>query len=250
MTSSFKFLSSPFLLLLILHCATTTLSQTTAPAPAPPGPTNITKILEKASQYTILLRLFRMTQVGDQINTQLNNSDQGITVFAPTDNAFSGLKAGSLNSLSDQEKVELVQFHVVPTFISTSQFQTVSNPLRTQAGESTHYKFPLNITTSGNQVNISTGVVDATVANTIYSDGSLAVYQVDKVLLPMSLFGPPAPAPAPEPKKTKKKSNADENTPSSNDGVVNADASGTVSFDRQLHGSIAGVIVFMAMFCL
>ncbi|KAI3696966.1 hypothetical protein L6452_29628 [Arctium lappa] len=251
MTSSFKFFhSSPFFLLLILHSATTTLSQTTAPPPAPPGPTNITKILEKASQYTILLRLFRMTQIGDQINTQLNNSDQGITVFAPTDNAFSALKPGSLNSLSDQQKVELVQFHVVPTFISISQFQTVSNPLRTQAGESTRYKFPLNVTTSGNQVNISTGVVDATVANTIYSDGSLAVYQLDKVLLPMRIFGPPAPAPAPEPKKAKKESNAGNDAPSSENGSVSDDASGTVGFNRKLHGCVNGVIVFMAVFCL
>ncbi|KAL7618358.1 hypothetical protein Lser_V15G02517 [Lactuca serriola] len=248
MSSSFL-----FLLLLILHSTTTTTySQTTASAPAPPGPANITKILEKASQYTILLRLFHMTQVGDQINTQLNNSDQGITVFAPTDNAFSGLKTGSLNSLSDQEKVELVQFHVIPTFLSTLQFQTISNPLRTQAGDSTYYEFPLNITTSGNQVNISTGVVNATVANTIYTDGSLAVYQVDKVLLPMSMFGPPAPAPAPVTEKTKKKSNAVDDTSSSDDGSATADASGTASGKRNLHGFIvglAGAITFIGMLC-
>ncbi|KAJ0817482.1 putative FAS1 domain-containing protein [Helianthus annuus] len=173
MTSSFQFFTFPLCILLILH-SSTTLSQSTATAPPPPGPTNITKILEKAGQYTVLLRLFRMTQLGDQINTQLNNSDQGITLFAPTDNAFSALKPGLLNSLSDQQKVELVQFHVVPMFLSTSQFQTVSNPLRTQAGDTTRYTFPLNITTNGNQVNISTGVVNATVANSIYTDGSLA----------------------------------------------------------------------------
>jgi hypothetical protein len=59
-----------------------------------------------------------------------------------------------------------------------------------------------------NQVNISTGVVNATVDNTIYSDGQLAVYQVNQVLLPLSIFGthPPAAAPAPiEAKKEKSK---------------------------------------------
>ncbi|CAH2041048.1 unnamed protein product [Thlaspi arvense] len=61
-----------------------------------------------------------------------------------------------------------------------------------------------------NQVNISTGVVNATVDNTIYTDSKLAVYQVNQVLLPLSLFGSPAPAPAPAtapeaPKKKKAK---------------------------------------------
>lgn len=63
-----------------------------------------------------------------------------------------------------------------------------------------------------NQVNISTGVVNATVDNTVFSDGQLAVYQVNQVLLPLSIFGthPPAPAPSPaEAKKEKSKPTAE-----------------------------------------
>ncbi|XP_051113383.1 fasciclin-like arabinogalactan protein 11 [Andrographis paniculata] len=182
----------------ILLSSTMSRTLAQAPAPAPSGPTNITKILDKAGQFKTLIRLFQITQIGDQINTQLNNSKQaGLTLFAPTDAAFSGLPSGTLNSLSDQQKVSLIQFHILPTFLSMSQFQTVSNPLRTQAGDSAAGAFPLNVTTSGNQVNISTGVNQATLANAIYTDNQLAVYQVDKVLLPLSLFGSPAPAPAP-----------------------------------------------------
>ncbi|KAI3799395.1 hypothetical protein L1987_34693 [Smallanthus sonchifolius] len=239
------FLSFQFLLLLILLCTntTTTVAQP-APAPGPPPPTNITKILEKASQFTTLIRLFDITKVGDQINTQLNNSKQGMTVLAPTDNAFSSLAPGLLNSLSDQQKDELVQFHVLPTFISTSQFQTLSNPLRTQAGDSTFYNFPLNITTSGNSVNLTTGVVNASLANSVYTDGSLAVYQVDKVLLPMKLFGPqpPAAAPAPEPEKKKKKKTDD--TPSTGDSTASSSA---VDLRLDLHGLMRGLIAFIAM---
>ncbi|KAI3722005.1 hypothetical protein L2E82_33027 [Cichorium intybus] len=243
------FLSFRFLLLLTLLCTITTTTTTLAqpaPSPGPPGPTNITKILEKASQFTTLIHLFAITNVGDQINTQLNNSKQGMTVFAPTDNAFSSLSAGTLNSLSDQHKDELVQFHVIPTFISPSQFQTLSNPLRTQAGDSTTYKFPLNLTSSGNQVNLTTGVVNATVANTVYTDGSLAVYEVDKVLLPMSLFGPqpPAAAPSPEPEKEKRKKSGDENT------TASAKSSEGVALRRDLHGLVGGAIVFIAVFYL
>ena len=193
--------------LFIQALALSNLTKTTAqaPAPAPAGPTNITAVLTKAGQFTTFIRLLQTTQVGDQINTQLNNSNQGLTIFAPTDNAFSNLKPGMLNSLTDQQKVQLVQFHILPNFLSLSQFQTASNPLRTQAGNSNNGEFPLNVTTSGNQVNITTGLVNTTVSNTIYSDGQLAVYQVDQVLLPLEFFHSPAPAPGPVEGKPKKK---------------------------------------------
>lgn len=214
----------PFLLFVIvcLHC-TTTPARSQAVSPAPSGPTNITAILEKAGQYTTLIRLLKSTQEADQINTQLNNSNQGLTIFAPTDNAFSSLKPGTLNSLTDQQKVQLVQFHVLPSFYSTAQFQIASNPLRTQAGGSSDGEFPLNVTASGNQLNVTTGVVDASVANNIYTDNRLAVYQVDQVLLPLELFGTAAsPAPAPSSTKPAKRvSGADAPSGSSDDASVN-----------------------------
>ncbi|OWM82398.1 fasciclin-like arabinogalactan protein 11 [Punica granatum] len=192
-------LSLYFLFLLTIQQWAGTSAQAQAPAPAPSGPTNITQILEKAGQFTTFIRLLKSTQEADQINTMLNSSsNQALTIFSPTDNAFSGLASGALNSLSDQQKIQLIQFHILPAFISTSQFQTVSNPLRTQAGNADDGKFSLNVSTSGNQVNLTTGVDTTTVSNTIYTDKRLAVYQVDKVLLPLALFGTPAsPAPAP-----------------------------------------------------
>ncbi|XP_010253626.1 PREDICTED: fasciclin-like arabinogalactan protein 11 [Nelumbo nucifera] len=234
-----------FLVLITLLKCTTTLAQ--APAPGPSGPTNITAILEKAGQFTTLIRLLKSTQMADQINQQLNNSNQGITLFAPTDNAFSNLKSGTLNSLTDQQKVQLVQFHVLPSFISVSQFQTVSNPLRTQAGNSNNGQFPLNVTTTGNQVNITTGVVNTTVANTIYTDNQLAVYQVDQVLLPLQLFGPPSPAPAPsKSKKESPPSSSDAPTASSDDAPV--DSSGAVVLTRHL--IVSFIVAVFAAFSL
>ncbi|KAH7838365.1 hypothetical protein Vadar_025503 [Vaccinium darrowii] len=228
LTFSFSF---SLLLLSLLQCTTTTLAQAPASPPVPSGPPNITKILEKAGQFTILLRLLGTTQVGNQINNQLNDSSNAMTIFAPPDNAFSSLQSGTLNALSDQQKDELIQFHVVPTFLSISQFQTVSNPLRTQAGDSGPGKFPLNVTTSGNQVNITTGIVNTTVSGTIYTDNQLAVYQVDKVLLPWSIFGPTPPAPAPAPISAKKKKKVPAADVPSSD---NADAAGAGGLCRDL----------------
>ncbi|KAM1040358.1 hypothetical protein FF1_029605 [Malus domestica] len=178
-----------------------------ANAPAPTGPTNISKILEKAGGFNILIRLLKSTQIDKQLYSQLNNTNSELTLLAPSDGAFSNL--GSLNSLSDEQKTQLLQFHLIPDFISTQKFQTISNPVRTQAGDG--FEYPLNITTSGNAVNISTGLVNTSISGTVYSDGQLAIYQVDSVLQPYGVFAPkpppptPAPAPALAEEKPKKK---------------------------------------------
>ncbi|RWR95586.1 fasciclin-like arabinogalactan protein 12 [Cinnamomum micranthum f. kanehirae] len=176
-----------------------------SPAPGPAGPPNVTAALEKGGQFTTLIRLMQGSQLTSQIDGQLNDTNNGITIFAPSDSAFSSLPAGTLNSLNQQQKSSLIQFHVIPTYIGRSQFQTISNPLRTQAGDSGPYAYPINITTSGSTVNISTGVDNTTISGTVHDDGQLVVYQIDKVLLPMGLFGPKPPAPAPAPAKSKKK---------------------------------------------
>ncbi|KAF8727083.1 hypothetical protein HU200_019587 [Digitaria exilis] len=183
-----------------------------APAPTPAAPKTITAILTKAGQFTKFLQLLQSTREAEQITNQLKgkSSSGGLTVFAPPDNAFTALPVGTLNSLSDQQKTSLVQFHVVSQVMPASQLETVSNPLRTQAGETTAGKYPLNITADGTNVNVSTGVVNATLDGTpLYASDRLVVYQVNKVLLPWALYGPPLPpAPAPAPAESKKKKKA------------------------------------------
>ncbi|XP_039142818.1 fasciclin-like arabinogalactan protein 9 [Dioscorea cayenensis subsp. rotundata] len=192
---------------LLIHAKTTPI----APGPTP-APLNLTGVLEKGGQYTTFLRLLKETQVGQQVQSQLNNSYDGLTIFAPTDNAFSNLKAGTLNSLNAQEQVSLILYHVLPRYYSLVTFETASNPVRTQASGSNGV-YAVNITSSTNQVNVSTGIVNTPVQTVLYSDFPLAVYSVDKVLLPYDLFGPKPPASAPEPadhspKKPTKKSPA------------------------------------------
>ncbi|KAJ7976973.1 Fasciclin-like arabinogalactan protein [Quillaja saponaria] len=228
-------------LLFFLHC-TLIFAQTPAQAPAPSGPTNITKVLEKAGQFTTFIKILKATQ--------LNNSNQGLTIFAPTDNAFANLKSGSLNSLNSQQQLQLIQFHILPTLFTLSQFQTASNPLHTQAGNSDDGQFPLNVTTSGNQVNITTGVINATVANSIYSDTQLAVYQVDQVLLPLAIFGSPttATAPAPAPSKPEKSVRAAGSPSGSSDASV--DNSGVIGLNCKPSEVITICFAVVAAVCL
>ncbi|KAL6973988.1 hypothetical protein U1Q18_028170 [Sarracenia purpurea var. burkii] len=76
----------------------------TAPEPSPSaGPINISAILVKGSQYTSFLHLLTSTHVADQIDNKFNNSNQGVTIFAPTDAAFNNLPAGTLNNLTTQQ---------------------------------------------------------------------------------------------------------------------------------------------------
>lgn len=196
-----------------------------APSPAPAAPKTITAILSKAGQFTKFLQLLQSTREAEQITNQLKgkSSSGGLTVFAPPDNAFSALPTGTLNSLSDQQKTSLVQFHVVSMALPAAQLETVSNPLRTQAGDTGRGKYPLNLTADGTNVNVSTGVVNATLDGTpLYAGDRLVVYQVSKVLLPWALYGPPVPAPAPAPAESKKK----KNTP---DAVADAPAAETAA---------------------
>ncbi|KAF8663024.1 hypothetical protein HU200_055614 [Digitaria exilis] len=200
------------LIVVLAMAATASAQQGPTAAPATPTPTsNITGVLAKGGQFNTFIRLLKSTGMASQIDTQATNNDNGLTVFAPTDNAFTSLPSGTLNSLSDQDKNALVQYHVVSTAIPMSQFDTVSNPLRTQAGSTSPGEYPLNVTSEGQQVNITTGVVNATVSNTLYTSDNMVVYTVDKVLLPPKLFGKaeaPAPAPALAPAKKKGKTPA------------------------------------------
>ncbi|KAL2483362.1 Fasciclin-like arabinogalactan protein 9 [Forsythia ovata] len=200
----------------------------TQPAPAPSGPINITGILEKAGQYTTFIRLLNQTQAGNQINSQLNSSNEGMTVFAPTDNAFLNLPSGTLNHLSPQQQVQLVQYHVLPKYYTLENLQTVSNPVRTQATGQDGGLFGLNFTGQGNQVNVSTGIVDIPIYNALRKDFPLAVYQVDKVLLPLEFYQAKAPAASPPASNGTKSDTGDKKTP---DAPSPANGSGKMSME-------------------
>nr|TKR79184.1 fasciclin-like AGP 7 [Populus alba] len=228
-------------ILLLLHC-TQTLSQspTAAPAKAPAaasapppaatssaqasppvmvpvqvskGPVNVIKILQKAGGFAVFIRLIKSTQEDIQVFSQLNDSRDGVTIFAPTDGAFS-------------------------TIIKSG---TVSNPITTLAGSGS--RFALNVITTENMVNVTSGLTNTSVSAIVYTDSQLAVYQVDKVLLPLDIFAPKALAPAPAPPKPKKDNGAD--TP-----MVPKDISGAVSCVMLNTMLISGVIIVAAAFHL
>ncbi|TVT98190.1 hypothetical protein EJB05_56509, partial [Eragrostis curvula] len=178
-----------------------------APSPAPTGPLNLTEILRKAAQYNAFTRLLKDTEVSSQVASLLDggrNAD-GVTVLAPTDAAFAGMRPGTLNRMDAQAQSQLVLFHILPRYYSFVTFETTTNPVRTQAS-TLHGVCTVNVTTTGeHQVNVSSGTAEATLGKPLYSAFPLAVYSIDTVLLPPDLFGhaavkggAEAPAPAGE----------------------------------------------------
>ena len=92
----------------------------------------------------------------------LKNSYDGLTFFAPNDNAFTKLKTGTLNGLTDQQKIQLLLYHVLPRYYSVTTFQTASNLLPTEAsGPGGMYSVNVTTTTTSHRVNMSTGVPSA-----------------------------------------------------------------------------------------
>ncbi|XP_012568463.1 fasciclin-like arabinogalactan protein 11 [Cicer arietinum] len=211
---------------------------------------DIIKILRKAKSFNTLIRLLKTTQIINQINAQLvTTKSGGLTILAPDDGAFSQLKPGYFNSLGERQQKQLIQFHVLPVYVSSSNFDSLSNPVLSLASDSpTGYQ--MNVTAYGNSVNISTGVVNATLTGIVYSDKTLAIYHVDKVLVPLDFSKPKAIAPAPTVAKAPK---AGKDSSSDDDqGETNKATSGAIkkiSFQGTMFVSLfVGLVATLTIF--
>ncbi|KAL7586186.1 fasciclin-like arabinogalactan protein 13 [Lactuca sativa] len=248
-------MAAPLILLSLTHLLfllPATLSQTpSAPAPGPAGPINLTAILVQGGQYSAFLRLLNQTQVLTQLPNQLNNSNQGMTLLAPTDNAFQNLPSGTLNGLSEDKKVKLVLYHVLPKYYSIEDLVSVSNPVPTQAGGS---KGSLGLNFSGransNQVNVSSGVVDTQITNALRQQFPFAVYSVDQVLIPSEFSEAPAPESESGPSSSPPVAGKPAKAPSGaedGDGTSPAKNGGGRTVDVGV-GLVGGVVLFCMAF--
>ncbi|CAI0383592.1 unnamed protein product [Linum tenue] len=178
-----------------------------APAPAPTSPyVNLTDLLSVAGPFHEFLGYLQSTKVIDTFQNQANNTHQGITLFVPKDSAFRALNKPPLPSLSNVSADQLKQimlFHALPRFYSLADFDKLSqkNPVSTFAGSG---QFALNFTYTNGLIRIDSGWSQTKLSSAVHSTNPVAIYQVDKVLLPEAVFGadiPPMPAPAPAPEK-------------------------------------------------
>ncbi|GAU38511.1 hypothetical protein TSUD_396280 [Trifolium subterraneum] len=210
-------------------------------------PDDITRILVKAKTFSVLIRLLKSTEIMSSINSQLITAKNGgLTILAPDDSAFSSLKAGFLNSLDENKKIELLQFHILPQYVASSNFDSLSNPVQTVAGKDPT-RLPLNVNALGNNVSLQTGVVNASIVGVVYSDNKLAIYQLDKVLLPLDFFKTKAPALAPSLAATAKAPKAAAKENSSSDDKDENDQDQGKSGTERLCGFLGTTLVSLVV---
>ena len=161
-------------------------AQSPAAAPAPAAAPNPVTILQKEGKFTTLLDLLTKANLVPAIVTQLNSKD-GITIFAPTDDAFKKISA-TLEKLTADEKMKILTYHALPKYVSFEGLSLLSNPVSTLAPGLT-----LNFTGGTREVNVSTGVVNTKVGVPLYNTSPLGLFPIEDVLVPLT----PAPGPAP-----------------------------------------------------
>ncbi|TVU05245.1 hypothetical protein EJB05_48403, partial [Eragrostis curvula] len=177
------------------------------PAPAPaPGPhhVDLADLLSVAGPFNTFLDYLQKTNVLETFQNQANNTKEGITIFVPKNSAFAALKETTFANLTKDQLKSLILYHALPKFYSLAEFNKLSsqNPVPTFAGS----QYTINVTDNMGTIHVKSMWSNPKLSSSVLSTYPVAVYEVDKVLLPMQIFKsepPLAPAPAPAPADAK-----------------------------------------------
>ncbi|KAJ0255603.1 Fasciclin-like arabinogalactan protein 10 [Hirschfeldia incana] len=161
---------------------------------APVSPNNMTELLEKAGCKTFASMLVSSGVLKTYESTVAKG---GLTVFAPSDDAFKTEGAPDLTKLTQAEVVSLLEYHALAEYKPKGSLKINKDAISTLATNGAG-KYDLTTSTSGDEVMLHTGVGPSRVADTVVDETPLVIFKVDKVLLPTELFGK-SPSPAPEP---------------------------------------------------
>ncbi|KAL3643069.1 hypothetical protein CASFOL_013884 [Castilleja foliolosa] len=180
-------------------------SEAEAPAPAP-SQRNISALMSAHG-----CKVFAETLLAnpDAKDTYESNVESGLTIFCPGDDAMKGFMP-KFKNLTASGKQSLLEYHGIPIYESMSGLKS-SNGLTNSLATDGSRKFDFTVQNDGADVTIMTKIVTATIVNTLIDEQPLAIYELNKVLMPTELFKgalAPAPAPSPDaesPKPSKKK---------------------------------------------
>ncbi|KAL0399121.1 UNVERIFIED_CONTAM: Fasciclin-like arabinogalactan protein 1 [Sesamum radiatum] len=226
-----------------------------AEAPAPgPSQTNITALMSAHG-----CKVFAETLLANPAEqTFEDNVESGLTIFCPGDDAMKSFMPKYKN-LTAAGKQSLLEYHGIPVYQSLAGLKS-SNGLTNTLATDGASKFDFTVQNDGTDVTIITKIVTAKIMNTLVDEQPLAIYELNKVLMPKELFKAalsptPAPAPAPEadaesPKPSKKKhksppapaapSDSPADAPGGDVADQTTDSNGAVRFEG---GRFVGVIL-------
>ncbi|CAA2987754.1 fasciclin-like arabinogalactan 4 [Olea europaea subsp. europaea] len=156
----------------------------------PPLGLNITKTLIDGHQFNVAASMLQASGVVSEF--EADESGAGITLFVPTDDAFADLPSSvKLQSLPADKKAVVLRFHVLNCYYPLGSLESIVNPVQPtlateQIGASS---FTLNISRVNGSVGIDTGIVQASVTQTVFDQKPVAIFGVSEVLLPREFFG-------------------------------------------------------------
>ncbi|XP_059283494.1 fasciclin-like arabinogalactan protein 1 [Lycium ferocissimum] len=182
----------------------TILPSNEAEAPTPgPSEMNLTSLMSVHG-----CKVFAETLLANPAEkTFEDNVDGGLTIFCPGDDAMKSFLP-KFKNLTKEGKQSLLEYHGVPIYQSISSLKSNNGGMNTLATDGAK-KYAFVVQNDGEDVTLKTKVVTAKITGTLVDEQPLAIFSLDKVLLPKELFKPaptPAPAPAPEHSKNKHKS--------------------------------------------
>ncbi|CAN4102620.1 unnamed protein product [Withania somnifera] len=125
-----------------------------------------------------------------------DNVDGGLTIFCPGDDSMKKFLP-KFKNLTGEGKQSLLEYHGVPIYQSISNLKSNNGGMNTLATDGAN-KYAFVVQNDGEHVTLKTKIVTAKITETLVDELPLAVFSIDKVLLPIELFkASPAPAPAP-----------------------------------------------------
>ncbi|KAH7860943.1 hypothetical protein Vadar_019818 [Vaccinium darrowii] len=217
-----------------------TSSEAEAPAPGP-SQMNLTSVMSAHG-----CKVFADTLLASAAEKTYNdNIDGGLTVFCPGDDAFKAFLP-KFKNLTASGKQSLLEYHGVPVYQSMAMLKSNNGLMNTLATDGAS-KFDFTVQNDGEQVTLKTKLVTAKITGTLIDEQPVAIFSIDKVLLPTELFKglapTPAPAPAPvadAPKPAKKgkhsspvAADAPADSPSDDAADQTADSNGAVRFNGE-----------------
>ncbi|KAI3703956.1 hypothetical protein L1987_74155 [Smallanthus sonchifolius] len=196
-----------------------------AEAPTAAPDLNLTSLLQRDGCKAF----YDLLTSSGAIGTFLSSADGGVTVFCPDDDAIAAF-APKYKNLTAQEKTSLLLYHGVPLYNSMGMLRSSNGLMNTLATEGAKKKYDFTVQNDGNDVKLKTKAVTSTISGTVVDEEPIAIYTIDKVLLPREIFkgAVEADEPAPAPKAAKKKKKVAKKGDTTEDG---AEAPGPDSSD-------------------
>ncbi|KAJ1271484.1 hypothetical protein BS78_06G130800 [Paspalum vaginatum] len=156
----------------------------------PPTPqtkrANLTAILTLDGPFRTFLGYLQETNLVEVFQKQAYLTDQGITIFVPVDSAFAAVKPSVLSELSWHQLKNLMMCHSLAKHYELADFEGLSRirPVTTLAGG----LYTVNVTYDAGIVHVRSRWADAKIVGSVSVDAPMAIYELDRVLLPDALF--------------------------------------------------------------